>query len=240
MRHVDPDLLALLALGENAGDATDRDHLASCAQCRSEVENLAHAAEVGRSTLGAGDLLTPDARVWSAIRAEVDELEGEEHEGDDDSDHERLAPVTPLRRPGWIAPVAAAAAAVIVVGGIGAVWLSLQPTPATVLASAQLDAFPDWAGATGRATVTESADGSRVVEVSVDLPSGEEGFREVWLISSDTSQLVSLGIVDGATGTFTIPAGLDLSRYDLVDISEEPFDGDPTHSGDSIVRGQLS
>lgn len=235
MRHVDPDLLALLALGENAGDATDRDHIASCAQCRSEVENLAHAAEVGRSTLGAGDLLQPDARVWSAIRAEVDELDG-----DDDADHERLAPVTPLRRPGWIAPVAAAAAAVVVVGGIGAVWLSLQPTPATVLASAQLDAFPDWVGATGSATVTESADGSRVVDVSVDLPAGEEGFREVWLISSDTSQLVSLGIVDGATGTFTIPAGLDLSRYDLVDISEEPFDGDPTHSGDSIVRGQLS
>ncbi len=240
MRHVDPDLLALLALGENAGDATDRDHLASCAQCRSEVENLAHAAEVGRSTLGAGDLLQPDARVWSAIRAEVDELEGEEHEGDDGSEHERLAPVTPLRRPGWIAPVAAAAAAVVLVGGIGAVWLSLQPTPATVLASAQLDAFPDWVGATGSATVTESADGSRVVDVSVDLPAGEEGFREVWLISSDTSQLVSLGIVDGASGTFTIPAGLDLSRYDLVDISEEPFDGDPTHSGDSIVRGQLS
>jgi anti-sigma-K factor RskA len=238
MRHVDPDLLALLALGENAGDAADRDHIASCALCRSEVENLAHAAEVGRSTLGAGDLLTPDARVWSAIRAEVEELEGEE--GDDDSEHERLAPVTPLRRPGWIAPVAAVAAAVVVVGGIGAVWLSLQPTPATVLASAQLDAFPDWVGATGSATVTESADGSRVVDVSVDLPAGEEGFREVWLISSDTSQLVSLGIVDGARGTFTIPAGLDLSRYDLVDISEEPFDGDPTHSGDSIVRGQLS
>ena len=235
MRHVDPDLLALLALGENAGDATDRDHLASCAQCRSELENLAHAADVGRSTLGAGDLLKPDARVWSAIRAEVDELED-----DDDAEDERLAPVTPLRRPGWIAPVAAAAAAVVVVGGIGAVWLSLQPTPATVLASAQLDAFPDWVGATGSATVSESADGSRVVDVSVNLPAGEEGFREVWLISSDTSQLVSLGIVDGASGTFTIPAGLDLSRYDLVDISEEPFDGDPTHSGDSIVRGQLS
>lgn len=233
MRHVDPDLLALLALGENAGDASDREHVASCEVCRTEVENLAHAADVGRSTIDAGELLQPSARVWSAIRAEVEELE----EGDEP---ERLAPVTPLRRPGWIAPVAATAAAVLVVGSIGVAWAALQPTPATVLASAQLDAFPDWVGATGSATVTESADGSRMVDVTVDLPAGEEGFREVWLISSDTSQLVSLGIVDGATGSFTIPAGLDLTRFDLVDISEEPFDGDPTHSGDSIVRGQLS
>lgn len=117
---------------------------------------------------------------------------------------------------------------------------SIAPTPATVLASAELDAFPDWVGSSGSAEVMVGANGSRVVDVTVDLPQGGEGYREIWLISTDTSQLVSLGIVDGATGTFTIPAGLDLSRYDLVDISEEPFDGDPTHSGDSIVRGQLS
>jgi hypothetical protein len=36
-----------------------------------------------------------------------------------------------------------------------------------------------------------------------------------------------------------VPAGIDTGEYDLVDISEEPYDGDPTHSGDSIVRGQL-
>lgn len=226
MRHVDPDVLALLALGEQAGGPVDRDHLADCAECRSELENLTHAAEVGRSTIDAGELLEPHPRVWSAITAEL----------------ATPAPVVELatRRRSWRMPVAAAAAAVLVLGGVGATWWALQPSPATVLASATLDAFPDWVGSSGTAVVEERADGARVVDLSLDVPSDPQGFREVWLISSDSDQLVSLGIVRGSTGTFTIPDGLDLTLYDLVDVSEEPFDGDPTHSGDSIVRGQLS
>ena len=32
---------------------------------------------------------------------------------------------------------------------------------------------------------------------------------------------------------------VDLARFSVVDVSAEPLDGDPTHSGDSIVRGAL-
>jgi len=35
-------------------------------------------------------------------------------------------------------------------------------------------------------------------------------------------------------------ADVDLKNYVLVDVSQEPVDGDPNHSGDSIVRGELS
>ncbi len=234
MRHINPEILALLALGENAGDSRDHDHLASCESCRDELVNLAHAAEVGRATLSAGELLEPHPRVWSAITDEIARL---------DTDNERpLAPVTALRqRPRWVFPVAAAAAGVIVLGlGVGGVLSTLQPTPTTVLASATLDAFPDWEGASGEAVVQETADGTRVIDVSLAVASADEGYREVWLINSETLQLVSLGIVEGESGTFTIPAGLDLTIYDLVDISKESLDGDPTHSGNSIVRGQLS
>lgn len=131
-------------------------------------------------------------------------------------------------------------AAVVVLGAGGTVWWTLQPAPPVVVASATLDAFPNWAGSSGDAVVEETSTGSRIVTVSLDAPETSGGFREVWLISSDTSRLVSLGIVYGATGTFTIPDGVDLARYDLVDISEEAIDGNPAHSGDSIVRGQLS
>lgn len=233
MRHVDPEVLALLALGENAADAADHDHLASCDACRSELDNLAHAAQVGRSTLGAGQLLEPHPRVWSAITDEVAALEEREPQP-------TLAAVTALpRRRRWVLPVAAAAAGVLALG-VGAAWSALSPAPATILASATLDAFPDWPDASGSAVVQKTAEGSRIIDVSVAVPAGEDGFREVWLIDPDTLQLVSLGIVEGESGTFTIPAGLDLTRFSVVDISEEPFDGDPTHSGDSIVRGQLS
>lgn len=46
-------------------------------------------------------------------------------------------------------------------------------------------------------------------------------------------------MLDGTDGRFTVPADIDLAEYSLVDISEEPDDGDPQHSGDSIVRGPL-
>jgi len=67
-----------------------------------------------------------------------------------------------------------------------------------------------------------------------------DGFREVWLIDRNVERLVSLGTMTGDRAEFTIPEGLDLDEYVIVDVSREHFDGDPTHSGDSIVRGQLS
>jgi RNA polymerase sigma-70 factor (ECF subfamily) len=44
----------------------------------------------------------------------------------------------------------------------------------------------------------------------------------------------------GDEGRFTFPVGLDLDDFAVVDVSAEPFDGDPAHSGDSILRGELS
>jgi hypothetical protein len=46
-------------------------------------------------------------------------------------------------------------------------------------------------------------------------------------------------MLHGESGTFAVPAGLDLDRFRLVDVSDEPRDGNPAHSGDSIVRGAL-
>ena len=154
------------------------------------------------------------------------------------------APVVSLvgrrRRRVWL-PVAAAACAVGIVGGIagGAWWQSTRPpAPAPVIAQAQLDALPGWT-ASGSAAVEETADGRR--DVVVDLAGGADaaGLREVWLLTADASGLVSVGLLDGSTGRFSIPAGLDLAEYPVVDISAEPDDGNPAHTGDSIVRGTL-
>jgi hypothetical protein len=38
---------------------------------------------------------------------------------------------------------------------------------------------------------------------------------------------------------FVLPENLDVGEFPVVDVSNEPIDGDPTHSGDSIVRGVL-
>jgi len=153
------------------------------------------------------------------------------------------AAVVPLfrRRRVWL-PVAAAACAVGVVGGIagGAWWQSTRaPAPETVIAQAQLDALPGWT-ASGSALVEESADGRREVVVDLADDAGADGLREVWLLTADATGLVSVGLLDGSSGRFSIPAGVDLAEFPVVDVSAEPADGNPAHSGDSIVRGTLS
>ncbi len=233
MQHIDPDVLALLALGEGVADDAGRAHIADCPECEAELAKLSRAARVGRSTLDA-ELLVPDPRLWERIADEVG------------VPRENPAPeVVPIRRArrraarAW-APfaIAAAVVGVLAIGGL-ATWQLVRPVPSVVLASATLDAFPDWPDATGDAVVEESPDGSRVVRVTLDVPEDRDGYTEVWLISSDATRLISLGTVEGNVGTFPIPSGVDLSIYDLVDVSAEPIDGDPAHSGDSIVRGQL-
>ncbi len=48
----------------------------------------------------------------------------------------------------------------------------------------------------------------------------------------------SLGPIDGS-GRVALPDGLDPALYATVDISVEPLDGVPTHSGQSVLRGTL-
>lgn len=149
-----------------------------------------------------------------------------------------LADVVPLTRgPGrwrWVA----AAAAVGVIAGAGATWWAGREPAPQVVASATLEPLPGW-DAGGSAEVETRSDGSRQLVVDLTGQVGGDGFREVWLLKPDVSGLVSLGTLDGPTGRFDLPAGLDLDEFSVVDVSEEQFDGDPAHSGDSIVRGPL-
>ena len=144
----------------------------------------------------------------------------------------------------WL-PLTVAAGIVGLVGGLGGGiwWESLRqdaapPVVEAKIAEATLDPFPGWT-AGGTAYVEKAADGHREVVVDLTGATGSAPLREVWLIKADASGLVSIGLLDGATGRFSIPDGLDLAQYPLVDVSAEPDNGDPAHSGDSIVRGEL-
>ena len=257
MPHVDPDVLALLALGEDVASPEERSHVADCASCQAELAKLRRTATVGRSALGAGELLPAPERVWSRIAEEL-ELQDRALPGAEapaPTPPEAATAAVPTRSPSagvassraagsrprwrWTMALAAVAVVLLVVGGGVAVWQLLRPGPAAILATAELDPFPGWSGAGGTAELEETRAGARQVQVTLEAPGGEDGYREVWLITSDATELVSLGVLDGTSGTFSVPTGIDTSRYDLVDISEEPFDGDPSHSGDSIVRGKL-
>lgn len=149
------------------------------------------------------------------------------------------------RRRRRVVPLLVAASLVGAVAGIGGTVLVQRLSDDaggadTVLAQTPLDPLPSWQ-AGGSARVVEAADGERTLEldISVEDPTETTGFREVWLIDRDVSRLVSLGVLQGDSGSFVLPEGVDLAEYPVVDVSLEPYDGQPAHSGDSIVRGIL-
>jgi len=229
MSHSDPDDLAMVALGELALDAEQAQHLRECAVCADELAALERTVGVVRG-VAADSLETPSPHVWDAVAREVRT-----------ADAPPSAPSAPhlarrrrvrSRRILFGAGLVGAAAAVL------AVVLLVLPRPVDI-ATAVLDAFPDHPGATGTAALEREPNGSERVVVELDADVAPEGHREVWLLTEDGSALVSLGVLDGGSGTFEVPADSDTSVYRVVDISQEPDDGDVTHSGDSIVRGSL-
>lgn len=114
----------------------------------------------------------------------------------------------------------------------------------TVVASTDLSALPSWSGARGSAELERDRDGRLTLVVDVhgdgDRNGDAGGLREVWMMQTDLKGLVSVGYLDGDRGRFRVPAGMDLARYPVVDVSAEPDDGKPAHSGDSIVRGTFT
>ncbi|KQY22147.1 anti-sigma factor [Cellulomonas sp. Root485] len=253
--HVDDDLLALLALGETAGTTADLAHIEECERCTDELTSLRDVVGLARSGGADAVLVAPAPQVWDRVAAELGlaapasasspaprtAAPSAADATSASSSADTIAPVVPLdsRRPRAGRWIAAAAAVGLVVGGGATWWIANQPDPTTVIATAVLEPLPGW-DATGSAVVETLSDGSRVLVVDLDQSaSSDDGFREVWLLKPDVSGLVSLGTLDGSSGRFDLPAGLDLDQFSVVDVSEEQFDGDPAHSGDSIVRGPL-
>ena len=235
MEHCSPEQLALAALREPLPPA-DAAHLAGCAACRAEVASLQRGVDaLAVPALAAPTTsVTPPPRVWDAIAAAtgVSATPASQPE----PEPARVATVTERhpRRNRWLAVAAAAA---VVAGLAGAVALS-RDDASQVVAGATLDPLDD-DGSSGRAEVRER-DGVRSLEVDLDAPSLGEGYYEVWLLRPDVTGLVPLGVVHQGTNVVPLPEGIDLGAYPVVDVSIEPLDGDPAHSGVSVARGSLT
>lgn len=155
--------------------------------------------------------------------------------------------VTPIRpvsatRPTtvpWVLAAAAAAVVVVVVGGIAMLAMSDRPEEVvapTVVAETELEPLAEVNA--GSASLLDE-DGSLRIEVSTDPIAVDDGsFAEVWMINPDVTELISLGPLR-ADGIYEVPAGVDPAAFPVIDVSVEPIDGDPTHSGNSVLRGIL-
>jgi anti-sigma-K factor RskA len=130
----------------------------------------------------------------------------------------------------------AAAAAVIVVAVVAGLAISRDGSDdPTVLATTPLERLGD--SGDGRAELVD-VDGSLQIRIQTTGLDPGDGFLEVWVIDPQVSKLVSLGPLR-RDGVYDLPAGLDPAAFPIVDVSVEPIDGDPAHSGDSVLRGEL-
>jgi hypothetical protein len=105
------------------------------------------------------------------------------------------------------------------------------PAPAPAARETKLIAL---AGATGTASLTQG--GKRLTIKASGLPAGT---YQVWLYDS-VIDAVSLTKVQGTGLTVDLKLPANASRYRYVDVSREPDDGNPNHSGESVLRVSLS
>lgn len=237
MDHADPDQLAGLALDPTDGPDDVREHVATCPECAGLVAAFTGA----RRRAGADALVAPPARVRAQVLAEV-------RAGDQPvtlAVHDDPAPRRGI--PLWLAAVAAVLALLAGVGlgrwgADGTEAPEAEPPPAetgTVVAAATLTALDSDADR-GTASAVQSED-TFTIRVSATELGDEPGVHEVWLINVDGVRMISIGLLaSGDEGEFAVPMELVDRGYRIVDISVEPDDGDPTHSGVSLARGELA
>ncbi|TDT85924.1 anti-sigma-K factor rskA [Arthrobacter sp. AG258] len=207
-------------------------------------------------TLAADPLAGPDPMATPGSQADQPAASPAEVETPSTPDGGKVAAPIPLR-PGardrrrprlWMATAAAGVVLGTAAGWTAAVVLGQGGTPspgparsgpvARVLAETPLTPLAAHTGS-GEAQMEQLPDGTRQLTVHLSAEQ-TSGYREVWVATSDLSGMVSLGVLANDTGSFTIPTGIDLAQYPVVDISNQAYNGNPAHSDDSVARGKLS
>lgn len=246
MQHLDPGTVSMAALDEPL-DADSQVHLDGCDACASEVRELNSVVLAARGDITGATLESPDPQVWAAIHQELglkpalstDPLTS-------GSPVQDATPVSELsqaraKKRTFTPKFLIAAVTAGALTGAGALWavqqLQADVTP-TVVAQSQLDPLDGFTAA-GSASVMTTGDGGRTLQITVTEDQAD-GYQEVWLIAPDLEQMFSLGVIGGGTSSLAIPDNVDLAAFPIVDVSDEPLDGDPLHSGVSVLRGTLA
>jgi hypothetical protein len=259
-RHLTEEDLSSIATGQAPGTEAAA-HLRTCAGCRQDLDRTERVL----SALAEPVVLhEPPASVWAGIEQELATQQDPDaapvtsadprasrHGGGgggaiDSADGGTVSFLPRNGRRRWPV-IAAAAAAGLVVGAAGAVVAGLlisrdgdDETPPQPVAVGEAVLAPVASqDVEGRAEMVAESDGSLRLTIDVSTPP-QEGYFEVWLRDEQASRLISLGTMSGQSTTLPVPAGVDLQRFPVVDVSQEDFDGDPSHSGVTLAAGAMT
>lgn len=238
MTHLDDERIVDLALGAPAA-ATENAHIKGCGTCAATFESIGDTITLTR-TSDESVLVDPPARVWDSIQAELHSTAS-------------TAPVTSLesrrhRRARSSTPTVwllAAASVLGIVLGVGGATLANriggEPVPTEVTVASASLAPLDSQQTQGVANLVDRDGGLRLDLPAMGLDPGE-GYLEVWLINRDLTRMISVGVIPSDATEIVLPISQQLidEGYVIVDISREPFDDQPAHSGETLVRGELS
>ncbi|MGK2956288.1 MAG: anti-sigma factor [Solirubrobacterales bacterium] len=148
---------------------------------------------------------------------------------------------------GWIrAGVGMAAALVILVAGVligtqlDGSDVDTSGEPGQTLALDSLGEAP--AGASGKVVLASSTEEAVTLDVSGLKPTDGGEFYELWLLGSE-GELVALGsfrVEPDGDSEIEVPLPVNPGDYEYFDVSIQPDNGDPDHSGRSVLRGSTS
>jgi anti-sigma-K factor RskA len=218
--HLGDDRLVHVGAGAPRSDAESA-HLDTCADCRASVAEIELTLAPGTPVRPAD----PAPQVWERIAAEF-------------ADEPR--PGRPWWRTRWVGAVAAGVTGLAVGAALTAVVLAGgdEPDRTGTVATAALSVPAGTGTATGTATLREE-DGRWTLDVDTHGLVSKDGYFEVWLLDA-SGQMYALGVLpESSSARLAVPAGISVSRFNIVDISAQQFNGNPAHSHDSVLRGTL-
>jgi len=216
-------------------------------------------AELGRTVTDDDRVRhTPPPLVWEDIAASIagdetqivapdendpevvsDEVVPPEAVVDLNAERQHRAPAEIRRKRRNLLLAGAASVLVFLIGLSLLTGIGNEPDITTFVADVNNAELPEEFEGTATAIVAIDDAPMLEIEFSGDLPNNDP--VEVWLFNADLTEMRSLGIVppDASEWSADWPSDLDPAEYATVDLSIEPANGDPAHSGRSILRGQL-
>ncbi|MFC7846596.1 anti-sigma factor [Streptomyces sp. NPDC001046] len=258
MEHTDEETLALMAIGESPSPPVE-EHVHACPRCSRELDALSRVVSTMKTPDPLeDDLIAPPPGLWDAIASEL-QLDRQPADPDPPPPADAVAPEPPALLPGAGAgvvsrppqpatpakrrrlgrfSVALAACAALLGAAAGSTitwWVTRDGTGTSVADGSRLQSLQ--ASSAGYARLSDN-DGHRTLRITVEGLPRTSGYFEVWLMDRTHTKLVSMGVLgpDGRA-SLPVPNNIDLREYSVVDVSVQPYNGKPDHSGDSLVRG---